>query len=158
MGALGSDAAVEAADIVLMDDDPLKIPIAVGISKKCLKTVKENIYFAIGVKLLCLVLGALYLLSGSPFKISFTYGIFSDFFIVGNSRIYGVNSRLYQRLDLFVIRLFVEEFFYFGKIGEYLSGYRQVILLSETLYHACADKIILIEQIFKLLGEDVFAV
>ena len=42
-----------------MDDDPLKIPIAVGISKKCLKTVKENIYFAIGVKLLCLVLGAL---------------------------------------------------------------------------------------------------
>ena len=59
MGALGSDAAVEAADIVLMDDDPLKIPIAVGISKKCLKTVKENIYFAIGVKLLCLVLGAL---------------------------------------------------------------------------------------------------
>ena len=59
MGALGSDAAVEAADIVLMDDDPLKIPIAVGISKKCLKTVQENIYFAIGVKLLCLVLGAL---------------------------------------------------------------------------------------------------
>ncbi|MGM9936167.1 MAG: heavy metal translocating P-type ATPase [Candidatus Ornithomonoglobus sp.] len=59
MGALGSDAAIEAADIVLMDDDPLKIAKAVRISKKCMRIVYENIYFAIGIKLLCLALGAL---------------------------------------------------------------------------------------------------
>lgn len=59
MGALGSDAAIEAADIVLMDDDPLKIAKAIKISKKCIRIVYENIYFAIGVKLVCLVLGAL---------------------------------------------------------------------------------------------------
>lgn len=59
MGALGSDAAIEAADVVLMDDDPLKISKAVNISKKCMRLVYENIYFAIGVKLICLVLGAL---------------------------------------------------------------------------------------------------
>lgn len=59
MGALGSDAAIEAADIVLMDDDPLKISKAIRISRKCLRMVYENIYFAIGVKLICLVLGAL---------------------------------------------------------------------------------------------------
>ncbi len=59
MGALGSDAAIEAADIVLMDDDPLKIVKAIKISKKCLRIVYENIYFAIGVKVICLVLGAL---------------------------------------------------------------------------------------------------
>ncbi|MBR1763699.1 MAG: cadmium-translocating P-type ATPase [Eubacterium sp.] len=59
MGALGSDAAIEAADVVLMDDDLFKIPKAIRISKKCLKIVYENIYFAIGVKLLCLILGAL---------------------------------------------------------------------------------------------------
>lgn len=59
MGALGSDAAIEAADIVLMDDDPLKISKAINISKKCLRIVYENIYFAIGIKVLCLVLGAL---------------------------------------------------------------------------------------------------
>jgi Cd2+/Zn2+-exporting ATPase len=59
MGALGSDAAVEAADIVLMDDDPLKIPEAIRISKKCLRIVKQNIGFAVGVKVICLVLGAL---------------------------------------------------------------------------------------------------
>ena len=59
MGALGSDAAIEAADIVLMDDNPLKIAKAIRISKKCLRIVYENIYFAIGVKLLCLLLGAL---------------------------------------------------------------------------------------------------
>ncbi|MCD8005681.1 MAG: cadmium-translocating P-type ATPase [Oscillospiraceae bacterium] len=58
MGAMGSDAAIEAADIVLMDDDPLKISKAIRISKKCLRIVKENIVFAIGVKLICLVLGA----------------------------------------------------------------------------------------------------
>ena len=58
MGALGSDAAVEAADVVLMDDNPEKIPLAVGISKKCIKIVYENIYFAIGVKAICLLLGA----------------------------------------------------------------------------------------------------
>jgi len=58
MGALGSDAAIEAADIVLMDDDPLKIATAIRISKKCIRIVYENIYFAIGVKLLCLLLGA----------------------------------------------------------------------------------------------------
>ena len=59
MGALGSDAAIEAADIVLMDDDPLKISKAIRISKKCIRIVYENIYFAIGVKVVCLLLGAL---------------------------------------------------------------------------------------------------
>lgn len=59
MGALGSDAAIEAADIVLMDDDPLKISKAIRISRKCLRIVYENIYFAIGVKVICLLLGAL---------------------------------------------------------------------------------------------------
>ena len=59
MGALGSDAAIEAADVVLMDDDPGKIAKAIRIAKKCLRIVKENIVFAIGVKLICLVLGAL---------------------------------------------------------------------------------------------------
>ncbi len=59
MGALGSDAAIEAADIVLMDDDPLKIAKAIRISRKCLRIVYENIYFAIGIKVICLVLGAL---------------------------------------------------------------------------------------------------
>ena len=59
MGALGQDAAIEAADIVLMDDDPLKISLAIRISKKCMRIVYENIVFAIGVKLLCLALGAL---------------------------------------------------------------------------------------------------
>lgn len=58
MGALGSDAAIEAADVVLMDDDPLKIAKAIKISKKCLRIVYENIYFAIGVKVICLILGA----------------------------------------------------------------------------------------------------
>ena len=58
MGALGSDAAIEAADVVLMDDNPLKIAKAIRISRKCLRIVYENIYFAIGVKLVCLVLGA----------------------------------------------------------------------------------------------------
>ena len=59
MGALGSDAAIEAADIVLMDDDPLKIVKAIGISRKCMRIVYENIYFAIGIKVVCLLLGAL---------------------------------------------------------------------------------------------------
>ena len=59
MGALGSDAAIEAADIVLMDDDPLKIAKAIRISRKCLGIVKQNIAFALIVKALCLVLGAL---------------------------------------------------------------------------------------------------
>ena len=59
MGAMGSDAAIEAADVVLMDDDPLKIAKAVRISRKCLRIVYENIWFAIGVKLACLMLGAL---------------------------------------------------------------------------------------------------
>ncbi len=59
MGALGSDAAIEAADVVLMDDDPLKIAKAIRISRKCIRIVYENIYFAIGVKILCLILGAL---------------------------------------------------------------------------------------------------
>lgn len=58
MGAMGSDAAIEAADIVLMDDDPLKIAKAIKISRKCLRIVYENIWFAIGIKLICLVLGA----------------------------------------------------------------------------------------------------
>ena len=59
MGALGSDAAIEAADIVLMDDDPLKISKAIKIAKKCIHIVYENIYFAIGIKLVCLILGAI---------------------------------------------------------------------------------------------------
>lgn len=59
MGALGSDAAIEAADIVLMDDDPLKIATAIQISRKCIRIVYENIYFAIGIKIICLLLGAL---------------------------------------------------------------------------------------------------
>ena len=59
MGALGSDAAIEAADIVLMDDDPLKIAKAIKISRKCIRIVYENIYFAIGIKVICLILGAL---------------------------------------------------------------------------------------------------
>ena len=59
MGAMGSDAAIESADIVLMDDDPAKIVKAIRISSKCLRIVYQNIWFAIGVKLLCLVLGAL---------------------------------------------------------------------------------------------------
>lgn len=59
MGAMGSDAAIEAADVVLMDDDPLKIVKAIRISRKCLRIVYENIWFAIGVKMVCLLLGAL---------------------------------------------------------------------------------------------------
>ena len=59
MGAMGSDAAIEAADIVLMDDDPLKIATAIHIARKCIRIVYENIYFAIGIKLICLLHGAL---------------------------------------------------------------------------------------------------
>ena len=59
MGALGSDAAIEAADVVLMDDDPLKIAKAIRISSKCMRIVYENIIFAIGIKLICLLLGAM---------------------------------------------------------------------------------------------------
>ena len=59
MGALGSDAAIEAADVVLMDDDPQKIAKAIKISRKCLRIVYENIYFALGIKAICLILGAL---------------------------------------------------------------------------------------------------
>ena len=59
MGAMGSDAAIEAADVVLMDDDPLKISMAIKISRKCLRIVYENIYFAIGIKVICLILGAI---------------------------------------------------------------------------------------------------
>lgn len=59
MGALGSDAAIEAADVVLMDDNPLKISQAMGIARKCMRIVYENIYFALGVKAVCLVLGAI---------------------------------------------------------------------------------------------------
>ena len=58
MGAMGSDAAIEAADIVLMDDDPLKIAKAIKISRKTLRIVYQNIVFAIGIKGICLVLGA----------------------------------------------------------------------------------------------------
>ena len=59
MGAMGSDAAIEAADVVLMDDDPLKIVKAIRIARKCIRIVYENIWFAIGIKLICLLLGAL---------------------------------------------------------------------------------------------------
>ena len=58
MGAMGSDAAIEAADVVLMDDDPLKIAKAIKISRKCIRIVYQNIWFAIGIKAICLVLGA----------------------------------------------------------------------------------------------------
>ena len=58
MGAMGSDAAIEAADVVLMDDDPMKIVKAIRIAKKCMRIVYENIYFAIGIKGICLILGA----------------------------------------------------------------------------------------------------
>ena len=58
MGAMGADAAIEAADVILMDDDPLKISRAVKISRKCLRIVKQNIYLAIGIKILCMILGA----------------------------------------------------------------------------------------------------
>ena len=58
MGAMGSDAAIEAADVVLMDDDPMKIVKAIRIAKKCMRIVYENIYFAIGIKVICLLLGA----------------------------------------------------------------------------------------------------
>ena len=56
---MGSDAAIEAADVVLMDDDPLKIAKAIKISRKCISIVYQNIVFALGIKLICLVLGAL---------------------------------------------------------------------------------------------------
>ena len=59
MGAIGSDAAIEAADIVLMDDDPAKIAKAIKHSKKCMRIVYQNIYFAIGVKVLCLIFVAI---------------------------------------------------------------------------------------------------
>ena len=59
MGAIGSDAAIEAADVVLMDDDPMKIAAAIRLSRKCLRIVYENIWFALGVKAACLLLGAL---------------------------------------------------------------------------------------------------
>ena len=59
MGALGSDAAIEAADVVLMDDNPKQIATAIRISKKCMRIVHENIFFAIGVKFACLILGAI---------------------------------------------------------------------------------------------------
>ena len=59
MGALGSDAAIEAADVVLMDDDPAKIARAIRIARKCIRIVNENIWFALGVKAVCLILGAL---------------------------------------------------------------------------------------------------
>lgn len=58
MGAMGSDAAIEAADVVLMDDDPMKIVKAIRIARKCMRIVYENIYFAIGIKVICLILGA----------------------------------------------------------------------------------------------------
>jgi Cd2+/Zn2+-exporting ATPase len=58
MGALGSDAAIEAADVVLMDDDPMKISKAIKISRKCLRIVKQNIAFALAVKVICLLLAA----------------------------------------------------------------------------------------------------
>ena len=58
MGALGSDAAIEAADVVLMDDDPMKVAKALRIARKCMRIVYENIYFAIGIKVICLLLGA----------------------------------------------------------------------------------------------------
>ena len=59
MGTLGSDAAIEAADVVLMDDDPMKIAKAIRISRKCLGIVRQNIGFALGVKAVCLMLSAL---------------------------------------------------------------------------------------------------
>ena len=63
MGALGSDAAIEASDVVIMDDDIRKLPRAIKISRKCIRIVYQNIIFAIGIKLVCLVLGAVGLAS-----------------------------------------------------------------------------------------------
>ncbi|MBQ7154000.1 MAG: cadmium-translocating P-type ATPase [Synergistaceae bacterium] len=74
MGALGSDAAVEAADIVLMNDDPLKVAEAVRISRKCMRIVRQNIAFSVGVKVLCLVLGALGL-AGMPLAVFADVGV-----------------------------------------------------------------------------------
>ena len=59
MGAMGSDAAIEAADVVLMDDDPLKTAVAIRAARKCIRIVYENIVFALGVKAICLILGAI---------------------------------------------------------------------------------------------------
>ena len=59
MGAMGSDAAIESADVVLMDDDPMKVSKAIKIAKKCMSIVYQNIVFSIGVKIVCLILGAL---------------------------------------------------------------------------------------------------
>jgi Cd2+/Zn2+-exporting ATPase len=59
MGVLGSDAAIEAADVVLMDDDPMKISKAIAVARKCMRIVRQNVVFALGVKFACLVLGAL---------------------------------------------------------------------------------------------------
>ena len=59
MGALGSDAAIEAADVVLMDDDPMKISKAIKIARKCMRIVKENITFTLSVKIICLLLAAI---------------------------------------------------------------------------------------------------
>ena len=59
MGAMGSDAAIEAADVVLMDDDPAKIAVAIRIARKCLAIVRQNIVFALGIKLVCLLLVAI---------------------------------------------------------------------------------------------------
>ncbi len=74
MGAMGSDAAIEAADVVLMDDDPLKIAKAIAIARRCLRIVKENIWFAIGVKAVCLLTGALGL-TGMGFAIFADVGV-----------------------------------------------------------------------------------
>ena len=73
MGALGSDAAIEAADVVLMDDDPQKIAKAIKISRKCLRIVYENIYFALGVKAICLILGALGIANMWMATVSYTH-------------------------------------------------------------------------------------
>lgn len=82
MGAMGSDAAIEAADIVLMDDDPKKVSLAIKIAKKTMRVVKQNIIFAIGVKILVMIFGALGLAG-------IQLGIFAD---VGVSIIAIINS------------------------------------------------------------------
>ncbi|MBP5184177.1 MAG: heavy metal translocating P-type ATPase, partial [Lachnospiraceae bacterium] len=73
MGALGSDAAIEAADVVIMDDDLLKLPKGIAIAKKCMRIVYENIIFALAVKFACLILSAV----GAPFM-NMWYAIFAD--------------------------------------------------------------------------------
>ena len=91
MGALGSDAAIEAADVVLMDDDPLKISKAIRIARKCIRIVYENIYFAIGIKLLCLLLGAIGIAN-------MWFAIFADVGVMGLAVLNAIRALFVKKL------------------------------------------------------------